>query len=111
MLGIDNPLIVQNYSVRHWHLGRMCPGCRGFIGPVPPPLWIRRCGYAFGKLAHSSTGRAEGANVEKRGSDGQDLLGLFGQGRALGQESFHRGHISGFGIDPQHRFGARRSDE
>jgi hypothetical protein len=25
-------------SLRHWHPA--CQGCRGFVGPVPPPLWM-----------------------------------------------------------------------
>lgn len=34
-------------TLRNWHPGAFCaslhnkPGCRGFKGPIPPPLWIR----------------------------------------------------------------------
>ncbi len=47
---------------RTWHPGALrgivavpMPGCRGFIGPVPPPLWIRamlfKCAQMIYQLA------------------------------------------------------------
>ena len=34
------PLIFQFLDCRIWHRADDSAGCRGFIGPVPPPLWM-----------------------------------------------------------------------
>jgi len=44
-LKVISTLIFQAaLACRNWHLGASLPkspGCRGFTGPVPPPLWMR----------------------------------------------------------------------
>jgi hypothetical protein len=36
-------LLLSERVCRNWHL-EIISGCRGFIGPVPLPLWIRVAG-------------------------------------------------------------------
>jgi len=57
---------------RSWHPGRSVgrrrptgSGCRGFIGPVPPPLWIRVRLYNYGLLRATIAGRTEGCQTER----------------------------------------------
>ena len=57
---------------RNWHLAGSTPvGCRGFNGPVPPPLWISRlqlCLHgAAGRSIEQASGRP-GSVCEAHGS-------------------------------------------
>ena len=73
MLIFQNPLRV----CRNWHHGHVSasstpPGCRGFTGPVPPPLWMRNLiGYSI--AAHDSTG---GAGCQVAGFCDTGLMGF-----------------------------------
>jgi hypothetical protein len=49
---LSHRLIFQNPRrefgfCRNWHRLRFRSGCRGIIGPVPPPLWMSARGHAL----------------------------------------------------------------
>ncbi len=58
-------LICQTIVCRNWHqVEAVPPSCRGFVGPIPPPLWMRLY------LIRAQYNKPEGARQLVAGADG-----------------------------------------
>src|SRR4051812_22587202 len=53
-IGNSNPLIFQG-TLPELAPSRRFGGCRGIVGPVPPPLWIRVSDYSIGSARRMIT--------------------------------------------------------